>query len=196
MSGDLIVVMATSRRSAGDGLASACRRRGLIATVMQPHGPAPAGVDVLLLDLSSEDGRVGDWAAFLPGLEARVVALVGQTRRFPATVSVDGWVDVQDPIDRLVDVIRTAARSEAARSIPPADVGLASPLTARERDVLRELLGGGGPAGIGARLGISEHTVRTHIQNAMSKLGLSSRVEAAAWAFRHDVAPAAAEIRS
>ena len=35
---------------------------------------------------------------------------------------------------------------------------------------------------IAAELGISERTARTHVSNILSKLGLSSRTQAALWA--------------
>src|SRR5207249_380355 len=51
-------------------------------------------------------------------------------------------------------------------------------LTDREREVL-ELLGAGArPGTIATKLGISPNTVRTHIQNVLTKLGATSRLEA------------------
>lgn len=47
----------------------------------------------------------------------------------------------------------------------------------REREVLVELLGGRSVEGIAATLGISPHTVRTHVQRIHAKLQVSSRNE-------------------
>lgn len=62
-----------------------------------------------------------------------------------------------------------------------ADITLAQ-LTDRERDVLLALGRGRGRAQIGRDLGISPHTVRTHIQHLLRKLSLHSQLEAAAFA--------------
>ena len=58
-------------------------------------------------------------------------------------------------------------------------------LTAREREVLALLVEGATGAELAARLSLSPHTVRTHVQNVMSKLQVHSRVEAVAYAVRH-----------
>lgn len=52
-------------------------------------------------------------------------------------------------------------------------------LTPREKDVLKELGKGLSNIQIGERLFISEHTVKKHVSNILSKLGLSHRTEAA-----------------
>lgn len=64
---------------------------------------------------------------------------------------------------------------------------VASKLTKRELDVLRLLAGGLGPAAIAHQLVISPKTVRTHIQHILHKLGVHSRVEAVAVAYRDDL---------
>ncbi len=60
---------------------------------------------------------------------------------------------------------------------PPTDT---TPLTPREREVLAMLAEGLGNKTIGRRLGISEHTVKTHVAGLFAKLGASSRTEAVA----------------
>jgi DNA-binding NarL/FixJ family response regulator len=55
-------------------------------------------------------------------------------------------------------------------------------LTERERDVLAGLGQGRGRAEIGRDLGLSPHTVRTHVQHLLRKLELHSQLEAAAFA--------------
>jgi DNA-binding CsgD family transcriptional regulator len=55
-------------------------------------------------------------------------------------------------------------------------------LTRRERELCRHLLAGLGTAELATRLGISERTVRTHLQNVFAKLGLAGRAQLVAWA--------------
>jgi DNA-binding CsgD family transcriptional regulator len=55
-------------------------------------------------------------------------------------------------------------------------------LTAREREVLGHVAAGRSNQAIADRLVISERTVRTHVSNILSKLGLASRTPAAIWA--------------
>ncbi len=67
---------------------------------------------------------------------------------------------------------------------PMATEAARSPLTARERDVLRLVAEGHTNREIGDRLYISEKTASVHVSNAMAKLGALSRYEAAAAAER------------
>ncbi len=60
-------------------------------------------------------------------------------------------------------------------------------LTARELQVLRLVAAGKSNRDIASALVISEHTVARHLQNIFSKLGLSSRTAATAFAFEHDL---------
>jgi DNA-binding NarL/FixJ family response regulator len=60
-------------------------------------------------------------------------------------------------------------------------------LTSREREVLALLARGTSSTSIADELSVSDHTVRTHLQNIFSKLGVRSRVQAAAMAVKHGV---------
>jgi DNA-binding CsgD family transcriptional regulator len=66
--------------------------------------------------------------------------------------------------------------------------GAAHGLSPRELEVLRLVAAGKSNRQIAAELVISEHTVARHVQNIYTKLGLSSRAGAAAFAFEHDLA--------
>jgi len=56
--------------------------------------------------------------------------------------------------------------------------GAADDLTARERDVLRELALGRSNREIAASLDIGDETVKTHVANLLSKLGVENRAQA------------------
>jgi two-component system nitrate/nitrite response regulator NarL len=60
-------------------------------------------------------------------------------------------------------------------------------LTRREREVLALLAEGGDNDAIAQRLVISPQTARTHIQNVLSKLGVHSRLEAAAFVIQNGI---------
>jgi two-component system nitrate/nitrite response regulator NarL len=61
-------------------------------------------------------------------------------------------------------------------------------LTARERQILLFLTQGIATAEISRELAISVHTARTHIQHILTKLGVHSKLEAAAYAVRNGLA--------
>lgn len=60
-------------------------------------------------------------------------------------------------------------------------------LTSREREVTELIAEGLTNSQLAERLFISPKTAAVHVSNILTKLGLSSRVEIAAWAFRHGV---------
>ena len=68
----------------------------------------------------------------------------------------------------------------AASAVP----GAPSSLSARESEVLRELVSGARSNQIAAKLGISERTVKTHLGSIYQKLGVESRSAAVATAIQ------------
>jgi len=61
-------------------------------------------------------------------------------------------------------------------------------LTARELEVLALIARGGANKAIAFELGVAEKTVKTHVGNILSKLGLSDRTQAALYAVREGLA--------
>lgn len=96
------------------------------------------------------------------------------------------------PADASAEDILAAMASETApeRSEPqPTREGIAllRSLTRQELIVLRMLAEGLTMRDIAARRGVTQNTVRTHIQNLYAKLGCHNRVEVVHFANRHGV---------
>jgi NarL family two-component system response regulator LiaR len=66
----------------------------------------------------------------------------------------------------------------------PAPARAADPLTAREDDVLAEIVRGHANKRIALELGISEATVKIHVSSVLHKLGVTDRTQAALLAVR------------
>ena len=60
-------------------------------------------------------------------------------------------------------------------------------LTNREQEVLTLIVNGASNNEVGFRLQISQSTVKTYVRNIFTKLGVSSRAEAVAYALRNDL---------
>jgi len=85
------------------------------------------------------------------------------------------------------------------RRTVPSPRSLEAKLTGRELEVLRLLAGGLGQKEISGRLAISTKTVGTHIEHILMKLGVQSRTQAVALAYRErliDTGSAGAELEA
>ena len=92
-----------------------------------------------------------------------------------------GFVLKEMPLDRLLEAIRVVQRGE--RYMPPeiaVRVGerRLAQLSPRELEVLQLLARGMSNKEIGAQLGVVEGTVKIHVANILSKLGVSDRMQA------------------
>jgi DNA-binding CsgD family transcriptional regulator len=93
------------------------------------------------------------------------------------------------PLRRELEALARRARIDLAKPQPVGEVAPARPaepfgLTAREREVLALLAEGRTNPQIAQALFISVKTASTHVSNILAKLGVTSRVEAAAIAHR------------
>ncbi len=104
-------------------------------------------------------------------------------------------VDTVHRGETLVVETRSESRTPARTEERDAEL-LARQLTAREREILSLLARAIPSRDIAARLSISPHTVRTHVQGILQKLQVHSRIEAAAFALRHGVAGIPRPIRA
>ena len=103
--------------------------------------------------------------------------------------------------DELVEAIRAAAKGEArlhpdvtrklmdqvSRPAPPKSEALPAEITSREMDVIRLVAMGRSNKEIAAELVISEKTVKTHMSNILSKLGLEDRTQLAIYAIKYNL---------
>jgi DNA-binding NarL/FixJ family response regulator len=101
-------------------------------------------------------------------------------------VGADDYVVKPYAPDELLARVR---RLVDARSRPAAGPAF-SGLTPREREVLRLLADGLSTEGIAARLVISSKTSATHIERILKKLGVNSRTQAVALAYREGLVEA------
>lgn len=151
--------------------------------------------DVLIVD----DAWLADPDALAAELEGGtgVVALgSGRWAAVLRAVAPGGWAALgpdAGPAELLAGVLAAAAglaalAPEAVRAAPPDDLNgdLDGPsprdvtLTPRERDVLARLAEGLSNKRVARELGVSESTVKFHVQAVYSKLGVQSRAGAVA----------------
>jgi len=91
-----------------------------------------------------------------------------------------------------VHIGRSALSPEASQILvqmvnqPPAP-GL--DLTEREREVLGLMIEGSSNSQIALKLRVSSSTIKSHVSNILSKLGVSSRTEAVSLALRNRIVP-------
>jgi len=86
---------------------------------------------------------------------------------------------------RMVHAGKTCVPEEVAGRLAERLAGPA--LTERETEVLRLIVGGNSNKEIGTKLFISEATVKTHINNLLSKLGVTDRTQAATLALQRGI---------
>ncbi|WP_065963649.1 response regulator transcription factor [Streptomyces sparsogenes] len=150
---------------------------------------------------------VGGVRSAQPGVRTVVLAERDDPRRAAAALQAGacGWVAKDCSLSRLLAVIRGVLRDEthlppalltgvlreltAARKHRTESERLVESLTPREREVLRCMVAGLGRKAVAERLYLSPHTVRTHMQNVLGKLGVHSTLAAVALARRAGVGP-------
>jgi DNA-binding NarL/FixJ family response regulator len=98
-----------------------------------------------------------------------------------ASLELEAARNVFEQLGAAPDLERVCALSDDA------DAPGEGPLTAREIGVLQLVASGMTNRAIAGKLGISEKTVARHVSNIFTKLGLSSRAAATAYAFQHDL---------
>ncbi|MBP0455745.1 response regulator transcription factor [Kitasatospora sp. RG8] len=166
------------------------------ATPQYGAAPAPDGITLLARIRRNH-----------PGLRAVVLATADDPHRAARALhaGATGWVAKESSLARLLSVIRGVLRDET--HLPPAlltgvirelttarrdrteSERLVDTLTPREKQILRCMVAGLGRQAVAERLYLSPHTVRTHMQNVLGKLGVHSTLAAVAVARRAGISP-------
>jgi DNA-binding NarL/FixJ family response regulator len=162
--------------------------------------------DVVLMDLMMEpmDGIAATAAIKerYPAVEVVAVTSFIEEEKVHSALEAGaaGYLLKDAEADEVAAAVRSAQRGEVhldpavARKLTASlrHGPSASPkdlLTAREIEILLLVAQGKANKEIAAELVISERTARTHVSNILSKLGLTSRTQAALWAVREGLAP-------
>ncbi len=168
---------------------------------MAEHQP-----DLVLMDLGLPDSNGFEVGQKLLARDPEVKVLIVTAVVDPNLVQdsvragFSGYLTKDTPIVQFVSSVRAALAGDVVlpRNLARRAVGVRSPeeedahkrarhLTEREIEVLTLLTEGASSEHIAARLHISLNTVRTHIQNILTKLQVRSRLEAAAFATRFGI---------
>jgi len=162
--------------------------------------------DVLVIDLNlpDQDGVEAIRQLREEGVQIPVVALTMSESEDDMAAALRagarGYLLKSMEPDEVIEAILRAVRGEVvvapamtAKLVrlldakPGAAGSLMDQLTQREREILGCLTRGKSNKAIAQELGISVDTVKLHVKNVLTKLNLSSRVEAAVYAVRHDL---------
>lgn len=172
----------------------------VVAVAKASSGPALGGcADIVLLDadLAGDTTNLLRDANSSPHTRAVMLSRTSEPERIVAAIQAGAaaWIRKDESVEYLLEALRGIARGQTW--LPAAETGNVlslllhqqdsrnddmppARLTLRERQVLDCLASGAGRSEAAARLNISVNTVRTHMQNIMTKLGAHSTLEAIA----------------
>jgi len=210
----ITVVIADDHRSFGEALEVALDQEDdlrvievvtdgtqAIETTMEEHP------DVVLLDMQMP-GVSGIEAArkiHESNTGTAVIILSGQDDDVALARAIQagarGYLPKTEAVIGLADSIRRAYRGEPLHSSTEVEEALrklrrrravdgdlsqrVERLTPRELEILQRMADGDAPERIAEELGMSRHTLRTHTQNVLTKLGVHSKLEAIVAAIRY-----------
>jgi DNA-binding NarL/FixJ family response regulator len=162
------VVVLDMRLPDGHGV-NACRRL---------KGALPQTRIVVLTSYPDEEVILD---AIACGADGYVLKQIGSGELLNALQRVGHGESLLDPAvtSRVFDKMREMRQEEWASAF--------SDLSGREKEILARVAEGKTNREIGDELGLSEMTARNHLSNILSKLGLTSRAQAAAYAARHRI---------
>lgn len=156
--------------------------------------------DVVLLDVRLPDGDGASNAVDVRERcpDAAVVILTASTTVEVLALAVEGGaagvLSKGEKIQTVLEAVRRAHQgavlfdaatlAQVAGHLRDRARGPGADLTRREREVLQMLAAGSSTDAIAERFVLSTHTVRNHVRNITMKLGVHSKLEAVAVAFR------------
>ncbi|MEU9500790.1 response regulator transcription factor [Streptomyces sp. NPDC048196] len=162
-------------------VAQAARGDEVVATA-RAHDVHVALLDIEMPGLTGLDAAAA-LRRELPGVKIVILTTFGRPGylRRAMEAGADAFLVKDAPAARLADAVRRVLRGE--RVIDPALAAAAladgaSPLTEREREVLRTAADGSTNAEIAAALHLSQGTVRNYLSTAIQKTGARNRAEA------------------
>lgn len=197
----LTILISDDHAVVREGLAAMLSRRAEMQVVAEASNGLHAvelalkhKPDVLLMDLRMPQmgGVEAIRAIRAEWPDARVIVLTtydGDEDIYRALqAGAKGYLLKDTPREELLEAIR--AVHAGRKHIPPevaaklAERLTSETLTEREREVLQLIVAGQSNKEIGASLNISEGTVKVHVNNLLSKLGVSDRTQAVTEALR------------
>lgn len=212
-SGRIRVVIADDHRSFGEALQIALdREQDLTVIELVTDGletvraVAREHPDVVLMDLQMPgiDGIEATRRIREDGGESAIIILTGVEDQVGLAKAVQagarGFLPKTEPVQDLAQAIRRAYRGEPLHEVSDVESSLRrlrtrrtadadlerrlSRLTPRELEILQGMANGLSSEQIAEQLGMSRHTLRTHTQNILTKLGVHSKIEAVVAAIR------------
>jgi DNA-binding CsgD family transcriptional regulator len=185
-SGFCIAWLARTAASRGDAI-DAARLHGSLTPIANEVfvGLGPGGVGLYQAAIAPARAQLG------PGEFDRLAADAALLDRDASVAAAANYARTLLTEDQASAAMRREVVPLAVRRHPEPGrtraKGTPSPLTPRERDILRELMTGATNQQIAELLGLRPKTVMHHSVSIYSKLGVRGRTEATAWAYRNGI---------
>jgi DNA-binding NarL/FixJ family response regulator len=212
----ITVMIADDHRSFGEALEIALDREDDLRVIevvtdgqQAIESAAKEHPDIVLMDLQMpgvdgieatrriHDETAGTAVIVLSGQENDEIALARAIQ-----AGARGYLKKTEAVSGLADAIRQAFRGEPLHASSEVEESLRrlrrrraqdgnlaqriERLTPRELEILQRMADGDTPETIATELGMSRHTLRTHTQNVLTKLGVHSKLDAILAAIRYD----------
>jgi len=210
----ITIVIADDHRSFGEALQVALEKEQdltVIEVVTDGNAAIEAAEkdhpDVVLMDLQMPgvDGIEATRRIRERGSDTAVIILSGRGDEVSLARAVQagarGFVQKTEAVVELADAVRRAYRGEPLHTSGDVEGSLrrlrrrraidgnlsdrVARLTPREIEILQRMAEGATPEQIAEDLGMSRHTLRTHTQNVLTKLGVHTKLDAIVAALRY-----------